>query len=197
MWEVPKWPSCRPRLDHRRYRSGANKIQRGNTPTNRRNNIQGSHNNYSSTVTGNNNQTKLSVGDTTNATNLRNAITETITGNSNLIIQNLIGNYITSGINITGSSNQITQQLLSSSGTKIIDTVLRKAMDDNDKDQVACLKMCLDRMLPTSLFEKDAKGQRNAIQINITGIGEAKVEQASEIIEDYYEDVDYTEGTDS
>lgn len=74
-------------------------------------------------------------------------------------------------------------RLLSSSGTKIIDTVLRKAMDDNDKDQVACLKMCLDRMLPTSLFEKDAKGQRNAIQINITGIGEAKIESTADVVD--------------
>lgn len=81
-------------------------------------------------------------------------------------------------------------RLLSSSGTKIIDTVLRKAMDDNDKDQVACLKMCLDRMLPTSLFEKDAKGQRNAVTINITGLGETKVEAVQEIeaeIVDYQE----------
>lgn len=70
-------------------------------------------------------------------------------------------------------------RLLSSSGTKIIDTVLRKAMDDEDKDQVACLKMCLDRMLPTSLFEKDAKGQRNAVTINITGLGETKVEEVT------------------
>ena len=81
-------------------------------------------------------------------------------------------------------------RLLSSSGTKIIDTVLRKAMDDNDKDQVACLKMCLDRMLPTSLFEKDAKGQRNAVTINITGLGETKVEAVEEI---HAEVVDYQE----
>jgi hypothetical protein len=52
--------------------------------------------------------------------------------------------------------------------------------------------MCLDRVLPTSLFEKDAKGQRNAVTINITGIGEAKIEQA-EIIDDDYTDVDYDE----
>lgn len=81
-------------------------------------------------------------------------------------------------------------RLLSSTGTKIIDTVLRKAMDDEDKDQVACLKMCLDRMLPTSLFEKDAKGQRNAVTINITGLGEAKVEAVEEI---HAEVVDYQE----
>lgn len=72
-------------------------------------------------------------------------------------------------------------RLLSTSGTKIIDTVIRKALDDDDKDQIAALKMCMDRLLPTSLFEKDAKGQRNAVTINITGLGETKIEAVEEI----------------
>jgi hypothetical protein len=48
----------------------------------------------------------------------------------------------------------------------------------------------MDRLLPTSLFEKDAKGQRNAVTINITGLGETKVEAIEEIdaeIVDYQE----------
>ena len=93
----------------------------------------------------------------------------------------------------TGDAGRIQEfkaRLLSTTGTKVIDTVLRKALDDNDKDQVACLKMCLDRMLPTSLFEKDAKGQRNAVTINITGLGETKVEAVEEI---EAEIIDYTE----
>lgn len=81
-------------------------------------------------------------------------------------------------------------RLLSSSGTKIIDTVIRKALDDEDKDQIAALKMCMDRLLPTSLFEKDAKGQRNAVTINITGLGETKVEAVQDI---EAEIIDYTE----
>jgi hypothetical protein len=89
-----------------------------------------------------------------------------------------------------GRIQEFKARLLSTTGTKVIDTVLRKALDDEDKDQVACLKMCLDRMLPTSLFEKDAKGQRNAVTINITGLGEAKVEAVEEI---EAEIVDYTE----
>ena len=87
-------------------------------------------------------------------------------------------------------------RLLSSSGTKIIDTVIRKALDDDDKDQIAALKMCMDRLLPTSLFEKDAKGQRNAVTINITGLGETKVEAVQEIdaeIVDYQEVDDESE----
>jgi hypothetical protein len=89
-----------------------------------------------------------------------------------------------------GRIQEFKARLLSTTGTKVIDTVLRKALDDDDKDQVACLKMCLDRMLPTSLFEKDAKGQRNAVTINITGLGETKVEAVEEI---EAEIVDYNE----
>ena len=89
-----------------------------------------------------------------------------------------------------GRIQEFKARLLSTSGTKVIDTVLRKALDDSDKDQVACLKMCLDRMLPTSLFEKDAKGQRNAVTINITGLGETKVEAVQDI---EAEIIDYTE----
>jgi len=83
-------------------------------------------------------------------------------------------------------------RLLSSSGTKIIDTVIRKALDDEDKDQIAALKMCMDRLLPTSLFEKDAKGQRNAVTINITGLGETKVEAVQDIEAEIvdYEEID-------
>ena len=81
----------------------------------------------------------------------------------------------------TGRIAEFKARLLSTTGTKVIDTVLRKALDDNDKDQVACLKMCMDRLLPVSLFEKDAKGQRNAVTINITGLGETKVEAIEDV----------------
>jgi len=37
--------------------------------------------------------------------------------------------------------------------------------------QLVALKMCLDRTLPVSLFEKD-KSQRSAVTINITGLGQ-------------------------
>jgi len=81
----------------------------------------------------------------------------------------------------TGRIAEFKARLLSTTGTKVIDTVLRKALDDEDKDQVACLKMCMDRLLPVSLFEKDAKGQRNAVTINITGLGETKVEAVEDV----------------
>ena len=86
--------------------------------------------------------------------------------------------------------------MLGTSGSAVIEKIIQIGQNDDHPGQMAALKMAMDRILPLSMFEKDAKGQRNAIQINITGIGEAKVD-TSEIVPNDYEDVDYTEGTDS
>jgi hypothetical protein len=66
-------------------------------------------------------------------------------------------------------------RLLSTSGEKVIETVLRKAMDDQDKDQVACLKMCIDRLLPISHFEKQGQGRSNSIQVQIVTTGTPQI----------------------
>lgn len=66
-------------------------------------------------------------------------------------------------------------RLLSTSGDKVIETVLRKAMDDQDKDQVACLKMCIDRLLPLSYFEKQGQGRSNSIQVQIVTTGTPQI----------------------
>ena len=80
-------------------------------------------------------------------------------------------------------------RLLSTSGEKVIETVLRKAMDDTDKDQVACLKMCIDRLLPISHFEKDKTGRSNAIQVQIVTTGAPQI-AARETEEIGYEVID-------
>ena len=80
-------------------------------------------------------------------------------------------------------------RLLSTSGEKVIETVLRKAMDDTDKDQVACLKMCIDRLLPLSHFEKDKTGRSNAIQVQIVTTGTPQI-AARETEEIGYEVID-------
>jgi hypothetical protein len=86
-------------------------------------------------------------------------------------------------------------RLLSTSGEKVIETVLRKAMDDTDKDQVACLKMCIDRLLPLSHFEKDKAGRSNAIQVQIVTTGSPQIAQRS-VEEIDYEVIDVEEAND-
>ena len=77
---------------------------------------------------------------------------------------------------------ELKARLLSTTGDRVINKVVEIAMTDGHPVQGAALKMCLDRVLPLSLFEKDAKGQRNAVTINITGITEtAKIEAVEDI----------------
>lgn len=83
-------------------------------------------------------------------------------------------------------------RLLSTSGEKVIETVLRKAMDDQDKDQVACLKMCMDRLLPVSHFEKQGQGRSNAIQVQIVTTGTPQI-AARETEQIDYEVIDVEE----
>lgn len=86
-------------------------------------------------------------------------------------------------------------RLLSTDGEKVIQTVLKKAMDDTDKDQVACLKMCMDRLLPISHFEKAGTQRGNAIQVQIVTTGTPQISSPAEPVEYEVIDVD-TEASD-
>ena len=83
-------------------------------------------------------------------------------------------------------------RLLTTSGETVINTVLKKALDDTDKDQIACLKMCMDRMLPVSFFEKDKDARRGNVSISISMVGDQKaiIEQEEEEDQDIH-DVEY------
>ena len=83
-------------------------------------------------------------------------------------------------------------RLLATSGETVINTIIKKALDDDDKDQVACLKMCLDRVLPMSYFEKDKDARRGNVSIQISMVGDAKaiVDQTEEE-EQNYQDVEF------
>jgi hypothetical protein len=78
--------------------------------------------------------------------------------------------------------------LIKSGGKHVVEKVIQIALNDNHPGQMAALKMCIDRTLPTSMFEKD-KNQRSAINITITGIGEVEIEQP---LIDNVEDASYT-----
>ena len=72
---------------------------------------------------------------------------------------------------------EFTASLLLTHSNAIIRKIVHKALDDNDKDQIAALKMCVDRMLPVSYFEdKGPASGAKAITINITGVNDKPVE---------------------
>jgi len=61
--------------------------------------------------------------------------------------------------------------MIRSGGKDVAQKVIEIALNDEHPGQMAALKMCLDRTLPVSLFDQD-KGQRSAVTINITGLGQ-------------------------
>jgi hypothetical protein len=64
------------------------------------------------------------------------------------------------------------RMLASPKSRKVLDSILNAALDDDHKNQAAAWKLCMDRLLPVSYFEKDkAGGSRSAINISITGVG--------------------------
>ena len=82
--------------------------------------------------------------------------------------------------------------LIKSSGKDVVEKMISIALNDNHPAQMAAIKMCVDRTLPVSMFEKD-KSQRSAVTINITGIGAPTV--AATVIEpDDIQDVEAKNG---
>ena len=65
---------------------------------------------------------------------------------------------------------------------KVIETVIRVALDDNHKNQTAAQKILMDRMLPISTFEK-AADSREKINIVIKTIRPEKEAIEGEVIE--------------
>ena len=68
--------------------------------------------------------------------------------------------------------NEFKARLLATAGDRVIDKVINIALDDEHQGQMAALKMCMDRVLPMSYFDKDkANSGKSNISISITGVG--------------------------
>jgi len=65
---------------------------------------------------------------------------------------------------------ELKELMIRSGGKDVAQKVIEIALNDDHPHQLVALKMCLDRTLPVSMFEKD-KSQRSAVTINITGLG--------------------------
>ena len=66
---------------------------------------------------------------------------------------------------------ELKELMIRSGGKDVAQKVIEIALNDDHPHQLVALKMCLDRTLPVSLFEKD-KTQRSAVSITITGFGQ-------------------------
>jgi len=70
--------------------------------------------------------------------------------------------------------------LVSSRGKEVVEKALEIAMNDEHPHQGAMIKLCMDRLLPVSLFEKE-KGVRSAVTINITGLDAPQIIEGEKV----------------
>jgi len=77
-----------------------------------------------------------------------------------------------------GIINEYKARMLASPKSELVlQTIFNAATNDDHKNQAAAWKLIMDRILPVGAFEKEVMkdGGRNAIQINITGVGATEV----------------------
>lgn len=75
------------------------------------------------------------------------------------------------------------RMLASPKSELVLQTIFDAATNDEHKNQAAAWKLIMDRILPVGAFERDVikDGGRNAIQINITGVGQTEISSGSTI----------------
>ena len=87
------------------------------------------------------------------------------------------------------------RMLASPKSAKVLESIFNAALDDEHKNQSAAWKIIVDRIMPVGAFEKEVMkdGGRNAIQINITGVGSTEVLASPTEEEEDIVDAEYTE----
>ena len=66
---------------------------------------------------------------------------------------------------------------------RVIDSIVKAACDDENKNQAAAWKIIMDRMAPMSHYDKNKLGDRPMININVTTAGDASIKQMGEVYE--------------
>jgi hypothetical protein len=81
------------------------------------------------------------------------------------------------------------RMLASPKSELVLQSIFDAALNDEHKHQAAAWKMLIDRLAPVAAFEKDVikDGGRNAIQINISGVGSVDIPDQPVVQEDAIE----------
>ena len=86
--------------------------------------------------------------------------------------------------------------LASPKSEAVLEKIFDVALDDEHKNQAACMKMVIDRVLPLSHFEKDKKsGGLSGVTVKIEKAGQVSIESdgATSLPEHEAVDAEYEE----
>ncbi len=81
-----------------------------------------------------------------------------------------------------GIMNEYKARMLASpKSAKVLEAIFDAALDNEHKAQAAAWKLIVDRILPVGAFEKEVikDAGRNAISINISGVGHTEITSSS------------------
>ena len=93
-------------------------------------------------------------------------------------------------INHKKQALKLFDQVISAKADTVFKKLLQKAMDDEDRDQMAALKLVTDRLAPVAQFTEQGAGGANSgkVVINISGLNSGSEITAGRVID--AEDVD-------
>jgi hypothetical protein len=83
-------------------------------------------------------------------------------------------------------ARELCARMLVSEGDRMLRTLIEMALTDGHPNQMAALKMCLDRSLPISYFETKGEGSNTngGITINITGVSQpAQIQTSDDVVD--------------
>ena len=82
-------------------------------------------------------------------------------------------------------ARELCARMLVSEGDRMLNTLIKMALTDGHPNQIAALKMCLDRSLPLSYFENKEPGSAGGqgITINISGITAPQIQTSDDVID--------------
>jgi hypothetical protein len=83
---------------------------------------------------------------------------------------------------------EILAEMMTRKGKYIVARIIEKALDDEDRDQLECMKIVVDRILPKDYLMK-ANNKSNSIQIHISGVGQEVSIDSEEVMDADYEEV--------
>lgn len=91
-------------------------------------------------------------------------------------------------------ARELCARMLVSEGERMLNTLIKMALTEGHPNQMASLKMCLDRALPISYFEDKSGGNNGGqgVVINISGINPPQIQSSSDA-EDNIIDIEVTD----
>jgi len=79
---------------------------------------------------------------------------------------------------------ELMARMLLTNGDRVLEKTIKIALEDGNPNQMAAIKLLMDRALPVSYFETKSEGTGNqGIVINISGINTPKIETSDDIVD--------------